>query len=51
MEYCVDKCPHFFKGGTGGITKMMLFYNTELKQLSQQLRSNMTDAENYYGQR
>ena len=42
---CVDKCPHFFKGGTGGITKIMLFYNTELKQLSQQLRSNMTDAE------
>jgi len=37
--------PHFFKGGTGGITKIMLFYDTELKQLSQQLRSNMTDAE------
>jgi very-short-patch-repair endonuclease len=37
--------PAFLKGGTGGITKTMLFYNTKLKKLSYQLRLNMTDAE------
>lgn len=37
--------PHFSKGGTEGITNIMLFYNTELKKLSQQLRSDMPDAE------
>ena len=37
--------PHFYKGGLGGMTKTMLFYNTRLKRISRQLRSNMTDAE------
>jgi very-short-patch-repair endonuclease len=37
--------PHFFKGGKGGLLKECFFYNTRLKQISRQLRSNMTDAE------
>jgi very-short-patch-repair endonuclease len=37
--------PTFLKGGSGGITKTMLFYNPKLKHISRQLRSNMTDAE------
>jgi very-short-patch-repair endonuclease len=40
-----DLIPHFYKGGLGGITKLMLFYNTKLKQISRKLRSDMTDAE------
>jgi very-short-patch-repair endonuclease len=39
--------PHFSKGGEGGITKLMLFYNTKLKQISRKLRSDMTDAEKF----
>jgi very-short-patch-repair endonuclease len=38
--------PPFGKGGGGGILVIMLNYNKQLKVLSQNLRKNMTDAEN-----
>jgi very-short-patch-repair endonuclease len=34
------------KGGEGGFSEQMLFYDKQLKTLSQHLRKNMTDAEN-----
>ena len=37
--------PPFGKGGLRGILRTMLLYDNRLRQYSQQLRKNMTDAE------